>query len=757
MVEAQGAPPSWQIEGSLGAGETDESFLVIHRRTGRRGVMKRVQARHRGDPQILRQFEAERRLAALLSHPNIVQMLEVQEDSADPHLVTEYLEGGTLYTRLERGMHLSLAVKVVADLARALAYLASRGIIHGDVRPGNVRFRDADTAVLVNFGLARRSGDTTPVRVGRLAYAAPEVLAEGSIDTRSDLYSLGVILYEVLTGGVPYRGTTVGELVSRQQHDSVPRLPVHLAVFQPVVDQLLARRPEQRFGSGNDIADSLERIRLDGELPGVTIRTGEVTAAEIHAVAESVLVTFKDPRRALERGRRRQRRRTAAVALAIVTGFVAASAGVYWLATHPERLQSLLADAGFAEKPGLGDAWNEAQSLRQDPNQGLRTLVAAYERVLAIDPQHEGAREGLDGLADEWKKAIDSALRAGTFGTAEARLEEARLAFPEDADFTRLLGEVDDRRNAEALLASTRVLLESHGLSDTPSATAAIQALNEVQRLAPDHPVAARELETIARHYAGLAAERVAAGDVETAIGHLDRASTASPDLPEIAAIRQSIQQATTTRATITAFLDQARLHRESGDLVAPAGNNAAALYHQVLSIDPGNTIARQGLDEVVAQLREVVARRLRAGDFPAVADLISQSSAVNLDPAAVEEFRRQLVSEQTRIANQTRLLSAARRYMAEGYLTAPENGNATQVLREVQRLDPGNAEAEGLLREVAGRLAEVAKEARAAGLRREAQEYLDLALAIVPGVTEWQTLRDDWSATDATQTGNQP
>ena len=229
-------------------------------------------------------------------------------------------------------------------------------------------------------------------------------------------------------------------------------------------------------------------------------------------------------------------------------------------------------------------------------------------------------------------------------------------------------------------------------------------------------------------------------------VGGRDRASTANPALPAITTIRQSIQQANSTLATIAEFLEQARAHRESGALVTPTGDNAAALYHQILSIDPVNSIAKQGLNEVVAQLRAMVAAQIRRGQFGNVAEIISQASSVNLDPAAIEEFRKQLITEQTRIGNLNRLLEEARSYIAEGFLTQPDGGNAALSLREVQRLDPANKEAERLLKQVAQRLARVAQEAKAANLHREAQEYLDLALAIVPGVTEWQTLRDEWS-----------
>lgn len=743
--------PGYQIERRIGRGGMAEVWLGVQRRTGRRVAIKCVL------PELARQrdfrelFASEGRINARLNHPSIVHIIEVINQGQELALVLEYLDGGDLHQRLALGMHMSSAIAVIRALCHALDYAHSQGVIHRDVKPENILFREDDTPVLTDFGLARlvvrgNSQSAHGTVFGSPQYMSPEQIAGLPLDGRSDLYSLGVVFYQILTGDVPFKGEDTTVIATKHLQEPVPRLPLHLAVFQRVIDTMLAKKPELRFQTGAQMADALESVRSDGAVPNATIRTEAVTSQEIRAVTASILVTMKDPRRQAERGRRRQRRRLVSLSLATATGIVVLSMAGYWIATHPERLQLLLADVGITERPGLAEAWNEARSLRQDPSQGLRTLVAAYERVLAIDPLHEGARADIGSLADEWKLTIRTALAESNFGTAEARLAEARLAFPDDPDFKDFLVELDDRRNAEGLLASTQALLRSHGLSDTPSATAAIQAFNEVLRLAPGHPEARAELDAIADHYALLAAARVEAGDMQAAIGDLDRASTANPALPAIATIRQSIQQANSTLATIAEFLEQARAHRESGALVMPSGDNAAALYHQVLSIDPANAIAKQGLNEVVAQLRARVAAEIRRGEFASVAEIISQASSVNLDPAAIEEFRKQLITEQTRIGNLNRLLEEARRYIADGYLTEPDGANATLSLREVQRLDPANKEADLLLKQVAERLAQVAKEANMANLHREAQQYLDLALAIVPGVTEWQELREEWS-----------
>ncbi|MEZ5597689.1 MAG: serine/threonine-protein kinase [Pseudomonadales bacterium] len=751
--------PGYQLERKLGEGGMGEVFLATQRRTGRRVAIKRLLPSLSVHPDFRALFARECETASRLSHPAIVALLETISTGQELCLIMEYMGGGDLRARLAHGMHMSTLLSTLRELALGLDYAHRQGVTHGDIKPEHILFREDDSVALADFGLARllhtehtERTEHTEQRLhqngfaaGSLPYMSPEQLGQQTVDDRADFYSLGVVLYQVLTGDVPYRADNAATLLQRQLQEPVPRLPSHVAAFQPIVERLLARRSEQRYANGAELVTALDRVRADGLLPNTTIRTEVVNSAEIRAVSASLLIATKDALRRPQAEARRDRSSLMTLSLIAILGILAVSMAGYWIATNPVRVQTLLADLGITEQPGLNEAWNEARSLRQDPNQGLRTLVAAYERVLAIDPQHPGARQDMASLAGEWKDSIREALAGGNFGSAQTRLAEARQAFPDDAEFPALAAELEDRRTAEALLTSTQALLRSHGVDDVPSVSAAIQSYYEILRLSPGHPVARSELDAIADHYARKAADEVAAGNMDLAISALDRASTANPSLPEIATIRQAIQRTTSTLATIEQFLEEARGFRESGQLVSPAGDNAAAIYHKILSIDPDNAIATQGLNEVVARLRAMVAQRLAIGDFPAVADIVSQASAVNLDPVAVESFRQQLVAEQERVKAVNRLLEEARQYIRDGFLTAPERGNAALALREVQRLDPGNSEARALLRTVAERLAEVAREARGAGLNAEALQYLDLALAVVPGVEEWQTLRENW------------
>ncbi|MCZ6619814.1 MAG: hypothetical protein O7E57_16965, partial [Gammaproteobacteria bacterium] len=365
--------------------------------------------------------------------------------------------------------------------------------------------------------------------------------------------------------------------------------------------------------------------------------------------------------------------------------------------------------------------------------------------VLSIEPEHLAALSAIEGLAEQWKDDVLAALRQGNLAAAETKLDESVGAFPADPTLENLTQRLTNHQHANSLLTSTQALLRSHGLSDISSATAAIQAYKEVLRLAPDHSVAVAELDALAEHYSDLAGTAADSGDVDSAMNYLDRASAANADLPDLALAREKIQQATTLRAAIAEMLQQASAYRVAGALINPAGENAAELYHSVLATDPDNVIAIQGIGEIVSQLLNLATQLLGDAQYSRVQDLVDRASAVGIAPAAVNEIKERLDAEVLRLATVERHLGNAEVLLSQGFITEPQEGNAVSLLREVERLDPGNATAQTLLTRSATRLASVAREAYAVGLIAEAKHYLELALTVTPDVETWRSLREDW------------
>ena len=215
--------------------------------------------------------------------------------------------------------------------------------------------------------------------------------------------------------------------------------------------------------------------------------------------------------------------------------------------------------------------------------------------------------------------------------------------------------------------------------------------------------------------------------------------------MPQLDDVRTLISRATTAQAAIDELLQQARTYRSENQLIAPPGENAAELYHRVLATDPENVLAAQGLDEVTAQVTANADALLARGDLESLESLVNEAAAVALSATVLNDLRARIDAELARRETIQTNLRQAESLMRLGYLTAPADNNAVAYLREVQQLDPGNEQAQQMLRACADQLAAVAVQAREYGLMEEANQYLDLALTIAPEVEEWVEIRDSW------------
>ncbi|MFP6815653.1 MAG: protein kinase [Pseudomonadales bacterium] len=748
--------PGFQVQKELGRGGMARVYLAVQKKFGRLVALKVVSADFANDVHFRKRFVQESRINARLTHPNIVQVYDVGSHEAQLYLVLEYIRGGDLNQRLERGMDLGELIQVVEDIGKALDHAHEKGFVHRDIKPENILFREDGSAVLTDFGIARLV-DSNPsiTRAGTVAgtpqYMSPEQASGREIDGRSDIYSLGVVFYRMLTGEVPYKADSAVSIGIKHLQEPIPRLPTYLAAFQPIIDRCLAKKLAHRYQTAAELAAALDAVQSQANLPNATIKATAVSTQEIRAVGTNLMTTPRDPMRTDRESQRQRRGRIARQLTSLSLLLVVLGAGAYVSVEQPQWVTRILAVTGLVEDPDVQDAWSTAQSLHQDPNQSLATIVAGYRRVLRLDPDHPEAGQAIAGLANQWKTSVADALAQDDLTQAETKLNESLTAFPEDPSLAELTEQLTDRQRGNNLLSSTQALLRSHGLSDIPSATAAIQAYQEVLRLAPGNALAIEELNKLSQHYATLAATAADTGDVDNAISFLDRASAANPTLAELDVARQKIQQATTAQAAIDELLQQASTYRAGGALINPPGENAAELYHRVLATDPDSVIASQGLNEVVSQVLNTANQLLVAGELEDLQRLVDRSSAVALDPLAVNEMKAALDGEITRRATVAERLADAGTLFARGFITEPQDANVVLLLRDVQRLDPGNETARSMLARSAERLASVAREAHDAGLREDAKHYLELALTVTPDVDAWRRLRVLWEEDNIT------
>jgi hypothetical protein len=218
------------------------------------------------DPSFATRFMREARIVAVLSHASIVPVFEVGEYDSLYYLSMEYLPAGDLRTRIEDGdLSLTLAIDVCTAVCSALDVAHRKGFVHRDIKPENILFREDDTPVLTDFGIARavergRSLTMAGVMVGTPAYMSPEQAQGLEVDGRSDLYAVGVVFYEILTGELPFQAESSLSVALKHVSEPLPRLPPEFAGYQVFIDQLTAKDRDARFATGADVIQALRQI-----------------------------------------------------------------------------------------------------------------------------------------------------------------------------------------------------------------------------------------------------------------------------------------------------------------------------------------------------------------------------------------------------------------------------------------------------------------------------------------------------------------
>src|SRR5437016_1449800 len=263
----------YEIAAELGRGAMGTVYQARDPRINRTVAIKTVQLRGASaedDKEYLERFFREAQAAGKLAHPGIVTVYDVGEDEASktPYIVMEYIAGATLEAMGQKGIELTTVLELTKQLAEALHYAHAQGIVHRDIKPANIIVTGEGRAKITDFGVAKLTVSEftqTGQVLGTPSYMSPEQLAGGKIDGRSDLFSLGVTLYTLLTGAKPFGGETVSEITFKVAYqEPTPATPLNAALnpdYDYVLQRALAKEAEERYRNGKGVARGLDDLR----------------------------------------------------------------------------------------------------------------------------------------------------------------------------------------------------------------------------------------------------------------------------------------------------------------------------------------------------------------------------------------------------------------------------------------------------------------------------------------------------------------
>ena len=274
----------YRITGFLGAGGMGEVYQAEHSRLGRAAAVK-VLTHTTGSDGLLERFFNEARIQSSLRHPNVATLYDFTEVQGQPCIIMEYIDGQTLSERIRPSGPMPLAeiVYVFQAIVEAIAYIHDNGVVHRDIKSNNIKVSSSGEVKLLDFGIAKSEASqqltATGSVIGTLEYLSPEQLMGGVADARADIWALGVLLYEMSVGRVPFEAITIGELCRKiQKVEYTPAAVLNPAVPREVatiINRCLRKNPTDRYRGARDLLEDTKRLRRLVTNPGLS---GDVTA-----------------------------------------------------------------------------------------------------------------------------------------------------------------------------------------------------------------------------------------------------------------------------------------------------------------------------------------------------------------------------------------------------------------------------------------------------------------------------------------------
>lgn len=710
------AIPGYQLLHLLGKGGMAEVYLA-HQDSVDREVALKLMSRHLlTDPRFAERFLREARIAARLQHRHVVSIFDVGVSDEQPYIAMEYLTGGQVMPRDDVPISEDQALRCVYEIALALDYAHSKGYIHRDVKPDNILLRDDGSCVLSDFGIARTVDSATMMTktgsvVGTPFYMSPEQLRGREVDGRADLYSLGVVFYQLLTGKVPYSASDSLAIGIMHMTAPMPRLPPRYSHLQKLLDRMLAKEANERVQTGRELAAMVRKFQLPGQETEETIRTqAENSTKKVVPVSAKVEPRMHEAAHAVDPDSPTQETR------------ISPSMPAAEVAPHHSN-----AAGPRRREPHIGES--ELSNGRRDPSFGdVRPVPRADPAFGQIDPSMDQAA---------WRRPMqENKTRASRWPwIALIVLAILGASYWQRERINAQIAQWRDGATPSDLLAAARTQ-EAAGVLFDGSETDALSRYEAALAADPQNESAKagveRVLSSLLEQTQALITNEPAAA--ERMLSRLER--TQAQDV-RVRTLRARLQPKNTppptsipVTRTIEERLELALNAERAREWLGPRG--ALAQYLLILREDAGNARAQSGLKTAQNAAIELLEQAIKSGDENQIERINREWEAVEPNSQARQvrmlSWRSRQNADEEKVANVALLLQQAQNALGSGQLVSPQGQSAVDLYKQVLQADPGNALAKAGLLKVQQALLVQAQAAIQAGRLEMAENLLGQA-----------------------------
>jgi len=553
----------YSIKEQIGKGGMAVVYRAVQESLNRPVALKVMNPLYSDFPEFSERFLEEGRLLASLTHTNIIGIHDVGISNGLHFICMEYVQGGDLCGRIRAGISPAQATQYLKSLASCLSIAHDAHIVHRDIKPANVLFRKDGTLLLTDFGIAKRltadKGLTmTGSMIGSPHYLSPEQVKGGAVDGRADIYSLGIIYYEMLTGKRPFTGDSEVNIAIKHLGRPMPKLPKVFAAYRGIIDRMTRKDPGERFPSCGSLLEALSELELKGTW------SGEVLPLPLSTPQEPGVSKVD-----VGRGRQQDESRAASEPTRVNGNIGAKAVG---------------SDATLVLNPGTaGEALDTrispAPSLQQNPDHGPNSrkhwilgggiAVAALLTIL-IGSQHYSKLETVlsgHSSAVHAPPEVGSAITENRAAERRAREEAEQQAREEAEQRVRAKQERQAREIAEqkmraskkrqalsmkidSLVRSAEVALAGYRLTK-PESDNAYGYYRQVLALDPKNPDARRGLLVIVDTYYELARRAESRWDYDRAKRYVDSGLQIKPRDGRLLQLQTALAKEDTTKRTI--------------------------------------------------------------------------------------------------------------------------------------------------------------------------------------------------------------